>query len=71
VKGEITALESLEIHASARVHGNLVTPSLMIEKGAVFEGGCSMESSGRGARKDTLVVAMKDRKNERKSEGAS
>lgn len=59
VHGEITAGESLEIHSSARVYGNLKTPSLMIEKGAIFEGNCAMESAGRSTRKDPpQVVAM-------------
>lgn len=50
LKGEITATSSLEIHASARVEGSLTAPSLMIEKGAVFDGSCSMGSAaGRPA----------------------
>ena len=58
VHGQITAAESLEIHSSARVYGNLKTPSLMIEKGAVFEGNCAMESANRSTRKEPQVVAM-------------
>lgn len=42
VKGDVVASESLEIRSPARVEGNLVTPNLVIEKGAFFEGNCSM-----------------------------
>lgn len=44
MRGEIVASASLEIHSSARVYGNLHTPSLSIQKGAIFEGSCRMES---------------------------
>ena len=42
VRGDVTASESLSIQAPARVQGNLNTPTLMIEKGAFFEGHCTM-----------------------------
>ncbi len=42
VKGELTASESIQIHKPARVHGNLTTPSLEIERGSLFEGNCQM-----------------------------
>ncbi|TPV93504.1 MAG: polymer-forming cytoskeletal protein [Myxococcales bacterium FL481] len=41
-RGDIAATSSLEIHQPARVHGNLSTPSLVIQKGARFEGNCTM-----------------------------
>jgi cytoskeletal protein CcmA (bactofilin family) len=44
VRGDISASESLSIQAPARVQGNLNTPNLMIEKGAFFEGHCSMSA---------------------------
>ncbi len=49
IRGEIIATNSLEIHDSARVYGNLLCPSLMIQKGAIFEGTCRMESAAAGA----------------------
>ena len=42
VNGDIIALEKIELGRSARVAGNLQTPRLLIEDGAMFEGGCSM-----------------------------
>jgi cytoskeletal protein CcmA (bactofilin family) len=45
VRGDITASEAIEIHAPARVYGNLATPALEIQRGSVFEGNCQMESA--------------------------
>jgi hypothetical protein len=42
VNGDITATERIEFGRSARVHGNIRTPALVIEEGAIFEGGCLM-----------------------------
>lgn len=44
VRGDLTATGSIEIHAPARVYGNLTTPQLEIEKGSVFEGNCQMQA---------------------------
>src|SRR5215831_1845314 len=43
VNGNIRAKRAVELHAPARVHGNIVTPSLFIDKGVIFEGNCKME----------------------------
>lgn len=42
VNGDIIASERLELGRTARVTGNVQTPRLTIEDGAIFEGGCSM-----------------------------
>lgn len=42
VNGDIVASEKLELTRTARVIGNIKTPRLVIEDGAVFEGGCTM-----------------------------
>lgn len=44
VRGDLTATGSIEIHAPARVYGNLSTPNLEIEKGSQFEGNCQMQA---------------------------
>ncbi len=43
VTGNIRAKRSVELHAPARVHGNIETPSLFVDKGVVFEGHSKME----------------------------
>lgn len=45
VRGDLTATESIEILAPARVFGNLATPSLEIQRGSVFEGNSQMSEA--------------------------
>jgi cytoskeletal protein CcmA (bactofilin family) len=40
VKGNITGRDRIELSRSARVFGNIVTPVLVLEEGAVFDGLC-------------------------------
>jgi cytoskeletal protein CcmA (bactofilin family) len=47
VHGNIRAKKAVELHAPARVKGNIETPSLYIDKGVIFEGHCKMESIGQ------------------------
>ena len=42
VNGDIIATERLELGRTARVMGNIQTPRITIEDGAIFEGSCSM-----------------------------
>jgi cytoskeletal protein CcmA (bactofilin family) len=44
VIGNIKATTAVELRRPARVHGDITTPSLVIEKGVVFEGKSHMES---------------------------
>jgi len=45
VEGTITAKTSVKIHPSGRVYGDIYTPALIIEHGAVFDGKCHMLDS--------------------------
>jgi cytoskeletal protein CcmA (bactofilin family) len=42
VNGDITATKRIEMGRVAKVNGNILTPSLVIENGALFEGSCRM-----------------------------
>jgi cytoskeletal protein CcmA (bactofilin family) len=42
VNGDVVASQRIELGRTARVNGNIQTPSLTIEQGAVFEGSCRM-----------------------------
>jgi cytoskeletal protein CcmA (bactofilin family) len=42
VNGDIIATEKLHLGRTARVIGNVMTPRIVIEEGAVLEGGCTM-----------------------------
>ncbi len=62
VKGNITARNRLELHAPGRLTGNIVTSTLSIEEGAVFEGNCKMDvgeyqKAGNGDPKATVSPA--------------
>lgn len=43
VVGNITARNRVELHAPARLVGNLVTPVLTVDEGVFFEGNCRMD----------------------------
>ncbi len=45
VNGDILASEKIQLGRTAKVVGNIQTPRLLIEDGAVFEGSCSMLKS--------------------------
>jgi len=55
INGDIIATQRLELGRAAKVHGNIQTPSLVIEQGAIFEGSCKMvqmQSAAEKARKE-------------------
>lgn len=56
VIGNIKAKRSIELLAPGRVKGDLHTPSLQIEKGAIFEGRSSME--GAAVAKAPVLAAV-------------
>lgn len=51
VKGNITATGKIEIQRPGKVYGNLKTPSLFIEEGVLFEGGCQMTQDRKAEEK--------------------
>lgn len=42
VNGDIIATEKIQLGRTARVVGNIATPKLVVDDGAIFEGSCSM-----------------------------
>jgi cytoskeletal protein CcmA (bactofilin family) len=51
VNGDITATKRIEMGRVAKVNGNILTPSLVIENGALFEGSCRMVQQKEAADK--------------------
>lgn len=49
VNGDVIASDRIELGRAARLQGNIQTPSLIIEQGAVFEGSCKMTQQKAGA----------------------
>ena len=58
VTGDVTARKRLEVRAPGRLLGNVITPSLVIHEGVVFEGQCSMGSDLRTIEKDRKVAIV-------------
>jgi cytoskeletal protein CcmA (bactofilin family) len=49
VVGDIHAAKQIFLHKTARVQGDLETPSIVMEEGAIFNGRLSMNASGGSA----------------------
>jgi cytoskeletal protein CcmA (bactofilin family) len=60
INGDIISTQRLELGRAAKVNGNIQTPSLVIEQGAVFEGSCKMLQMS--AAKDKAVKKLPDEK---------
>jgi cytoskeletal protein CcmA (bactofilin family) len=61
VHGDVTAKQSVSIERPGKLRGTIDTPELMIEKGVVFEGTCTMGASREPARQAKVTV-LKDPK---------
>jgi cytoskeletal protein CcmA (bactofilin family) len=64
VTGDIIASDRIELGRAAKLNGNIQTPSLMIEQGAIFEGSCKMvkaadKSVPKVERKENVIDASK------------
>jgi cytoskeletal protein CcmA (bactofilin family) len=60
INGDIIATQRLELGRAAKVNGNIQTPSLIIEQGAVFEGSCKMLQMSAAAEKTKKEVKKSD-----------
>jgi cytoskeletal protein CcmA (bactofilin family) len=60
VEGTITAKNSVKIHSTGRVYGDIYTPALIIEHGAVFDGKCHMLETKNNVTKDFAVTEQKN-----------
>src|SRR4051794_19538268 len=57
VNGDIIASKRIEMGRVAKVTGNIQTPALVIEQGALFEGSCRMVQLKEQAEKSTSATA--------------
>ena len=60
VNGDVVATQRIELGRAAKLNGNIQTPSLMIEQGAVFEGSCKMIQQKAAVTDKTPKVERKD-----------
>ena len=56
-RGAIHATDRVEIHKEGKVYGDIYTPCLIIEAGALFEGKCNMNDQ-RAAEPPTMPAAQ-------------
>jgi cytoskeletal protein CcmA (bactofilin family) len=59
IHGNIVANERIELGRTAQVHGDIQTPVLIIEQGAVFEGNCRMSTAKDAPAKETEREALR------------
>ena len=52
-RGVIHASERVEIHKDGKAYGDIYTPCLIIEAGALFEGRCNMSDAKKSQAKET------------------
>jgi cytoskeletal protein CcmA (bactofilin family) len=50
VNGNLAARSKVEIRRTGRVHGDVMTPVLLVEEGAIFNGAIKMGREGAGTR---------------------
>ena len=62
VRGNLVGMEKIIISSSGNVHGNIVTPRMVLEDGAIFKGGIDMEPQVEA--KPASPVTKKPVKNE-------
>ena len=54
IEGKITVGQLLNLKASSKIHGDIVTSKLSIEPGAVFSGNCKMSDTDNNAGAGTI-----------------
>ena len=59
INGDVVATEKLHLGRTARVMGNISSPRLIIEEGAVYEGTCSMLKA-RETQEDTSAAQYEE-----------
>lgn len=68
IHGDLIARSRLEIHRTGRLTGDVITPALFVEEGAIFNGAIRMgEQASRGSLEE---IISEDRASERKIRGA-
>jgi cytoskeletal protein CcmA (bactofilin family) len=59
-RGVIRASDRVEINKAGKVYGDIYTPCLIIEGGAIFEGRCNMSEHGSAKSEADLLLNTSD-----------
>ncbi len=70
VHGNLIAKSKLEIRRTGRVHGDVMTPVLLVEEGAVFNGAIRMTQEAGGRLLEDIRLTEVDSEGRRKATGA-
>jgi cytoskeletal protein CcmA (bactofilin family) len=70
-RGVIRASERIEIHREGRVYGDVYTPCLIIEAGALFEGKCNMSEGESGKMEAPALLKVVESTGERAAQQAA
>ena len=70
VQGNLVARSKLEIRRTGRVHGDVITPVLLVEEGAVFNGAIRMTQETGGRLLEDVRLTEADSGGRRQATGA-
>jgi cytoskeletal protein CcmA (bactofilin family) len=70
VHGNLIARSKLEIRKTGRVHGDVITPVLLVEEGAVFNGAIRMSQEAGGRLLEDIRLTEADSEGRRQASGA-
>jgi len=70
VHGNLIARSKLEIRRTGRVHGDVITPVLLVEEGAVFNGAIRMSQEAGGRLLEDARLTDADSEGRRQASGA-
>ena len=70
VHGNLIARSKLEIRRTGRVHGDVITPVLLVEEGAVFNGAIRMTQEAGGRLLEDVRLTEADSESRRQASGA-
>ena len=70
VQGNLIARSKLEIRRTGRVHGDVVTPVLLVEEGAVFNGAIRMSQEAGARLLEEVRLNEADSEGRRQASGA-
>ncbi len=70
IQGNLIAKSKLEIRRTGRVHGDVITPVLLVEEGAVFNGAIRMSQEAGGRLLEDVRLTEADSESRRQASGA-
>lgn len=70
IQGNLIARSKLEIRRTGRVHGDVITPVLLVEEGAVFNGAIRMSQEAGGRLLEDVRLTEADSEGRRQASGA-